>query len=82
MTVGQPSTISRTSRTNLNEHKTMAVPKRRQSKSRQKMRRGAKRWRAPIFKSCPECGSKVPSHIACPSCGYYRDRQVLDVEAL
>jgi ribosomal protein L32 len=24
----------------------------------------------------------VPSHIACPSCGYYRDRQVLDVEAL
>ena len=57
----------------------MAVPKRRQSKSRQKMRRGAKRWRAPIFKNCPECGSKVPSHIACPSCGNYRDRQVLDI---
>ncbi len=46
------------------------------------MRRGANRWRAPIFKSCPECGSKVPSHIACPSCGYYRERQVLEVEAL
>ena len=60
----------------------MAVPKRRQSKSRQKMRRGANRWRAPIFKSCSECGSRIPSHIACPSCGYYRDRQVLDVEAL
>ena len=82
MTAGQLSTNSRTTRTNSNYYKTMAVPKRRQSKSRQKMRRGATRWRAPIFKSCPECGSKVPSHIACPSCGYYRDRQVLDVEAL
>lgn len=46
------------------------------------MRRGATRWRAPILKSCPECGSRVLSHIACPSCGYYRSRQVLDVEAL
>jgi large subunit ribosomal protein L32 len=60
----------------------MAVPKRRQSKSRSKMRRGATRWRAPILKKCPECATSVPSHIACPSCGYYRGRQVLTVEAL
>ncbi|MEO5912801.1 MAG: 50S ribosomal protein L32 [Luteolibacter sp.] len=60
----------------------MAVPKRRQSKSRSKMRRGATRWRAPIFKSCSDCGSRIPSHIACPSCGSYRGRQVLEVEAL
>ena len=46
------------------------------------MRRGASRWRAADLKTCPECGSRVPSHIACPSCGYYRDRQVLDIEAL
>jgi ribosomal protein L32 len=24
----------------------------------------------------------VPSHIACPSCGYYKDRQVLSVDTL
>ncbi|MBC7981042.1 MAG: 50S ribosomal protein L32 [Armatimonadetes bacterium] len=60
----------------------MAVPKRRQSKSRQKMRRGANRWRAPIFSSCSDCGATVPSHIACPSCGTYRGRKVLEVEAL
>ncbi len=60
----------------------MAVPKRRTSKSRQKKRRGANRWSAPQLKDCPECGSKVPSHIACPECGYDRDRRVLDVEAL
>jgi large subunit ribosomal protein L32 len=59
----------------------MACPKRRQSKSRQKMRRGAQRWRAPVLKSCSSCGTAVPSHIACPSCGYYGERQVLDVEA-
>lgn len=59
----------------------MAVPKRRLSKMRQKNRRGANRWRVPVLKSCPECGSTVPSHIACPSCGYYRDRQVLGVES-
>ena len=60
----------------------MAVPKRRKSKSKSKMRRGANRWRAPKLNVCPECGSRTPGHIACPSCGYYRERQVLDIEAL
>lgn len=55
----------------------MANPKRRQSKSRQRMRQGAKRWKAPTLKSCPECGTTVPGHVACPSCGYYRGRQVI-----
>lgn len=60
----------------------MASPKRRTSKMKQKMRRGANRWRAPILKDCPECGSRIPGHIACPSCGTYRDRQVLDVDVV
>ncbi len=60
----------------------MAAPKRRVSKSKQKMRRDAVKWRAPQLKTCPECGSRVLSHIACPSCGYYNGRQVLDVEAV
>lgn len=46
------------------------------------MRRGANRWRAPKFQTCSECGSTKPGHIACPSCGYYGTRQVLDVDAL
>jgi len=58
----------------------MAVPKRRTSKQKQKQRRGANRWRKPLLKDCPECGSKVPGHIACPSCGFYKERQVLDVD--
>ena len=58
----------------------MAVPKRRTSKMKQRMRRGANRWKKPQLKECPECASRVPSHIACPSCGFYRERQVVDVE--
>lgn len=58
----------------------MAVPKRRTSKMKKRLRRAGQRWRAPQFKACPECGSRVPSHIACPSCGYYKDRQVLSVD--
>lgn len=47
---------------------------------KKRLRRSGQRWRAAKLKSCPECGSAVPSHIACPSCGYYKDRQVLSVD--
>ena len=60
----------------------MAVPKRRTSKMKQKMRRGANRWRAPLLQKCPECDTRIPGHIACPSCGFYRGRQVVNVDAL
>ena len=58
----------------------MAVPRTRTSKMKKRLRRSGQRWRAAKLKSCPECGSAVPSHIACPSCGYYKDRQVLSVD--
>ena len=46
----------------------MAVPKRRQSKSRSAIRR------AQVMKrDAPKL-----SHRVCPSCGYYRDRLVIE----
>jgi large subunit ribosomal protein L32 len=57
----------------------MANPKRRKSKSKQKMRQFANRWRAPQLSVCGECGTPVPGHVACPSCGTYNGRQVLKV---
>jgi len=60
----------------------MATPKRRTSKSKKRMRRAANRWHAPLLNKCGECGSTVPSHIACPSCGYYNGRQILNIESL
>ncbi|MCP4849756.1 MAG: 50S ribosomal protein L32 [Verrucomicrobiaceae bacterium] len=59
----------------------MAVPKSRTSLMKSRMRRGANRWRAPKLNKCTECGSTTPSHIACPSCGYYRNRQVLNIDS-
>jgi len=58
----------------------MATPKSRTSKMKRKQRQAANRWHAPIFQKCTECGSTTRGHIACPSCGYYRGRQVLDIE--
>lgn len=60
----------------------MAVPKRRTSKMRQRTRQAANRWKAPQLNSCPQCGSRTRSHIACPSCGYYNGRQVVSVDAI
>jgi large subunit ribosomal protein L32 len=48
---------------------------------RQRTRRAANRWHAPQLSTCSQCGTRVPGHTACPSCGYYRGRQVLTIEA-
>ncbi|MCG8598609.1 MAG: 50S ribosomal protein L32 [Verrucomicrobiales bacterium] len=58
----------------------MAVPKRRTSKMKKRLRRSGQRWRARKLNVCSECGSAAPSHIACPSCGYYKGRQVITVD--
>ncbi len=58
----------------------MGVPKRKTSKMRLRTRKASHRWQAPQLGKCPQCGSSVPPHTACPSCGYYKGRQVLTVE--
>ncbi len=58
----------------------MGVPKRKTSKMRLRTRKASHRWRAPQMNKCAQCGSTVASHTACPSCGYYKGRQVLTVE--
>jgi large subunit ribosomal protein L32 len=59
----------------------MAVPKKKTSKSRKGMRRSHHALGAPNFSRCPDCGEMRLPHRACPSCGRYRGRQVVDVEA-
>jgi len=60
---------------------TMGVPKRKTSKMRLRTRKASHRWQAPQLNKCSQCGSPVASHTACPSCGYYKGRQVLSVGA-
>ena len=59
----------------------MGVPKRKMSKMRLRTRKAANRWHAPVLGRCPQCSSAVQPHRACPSCGYYRGRQVLTIGA-
>jgi large subunit ribosomal protein L32 len=58
----------------------MAVPKRRQSKQRQRKRRTHFKAEVPVFRSCPQCGDPTLPHRICQSCGYYRQEQRIEVE--
>jgi large subunit ribosomal protein L32 len=55
----------------------VAVPKRRTSRSKGKMRRANHdKVAAPTLVACPHCGEPVVPHRACASCGYYKGRSV------
>lgn len=60
----------------------MAVPKRKKSKSKIRIRRSVRKMKATTVKACPQCGAPQKSHRVCPSCGYYKGRQVLSVESV
>jgi large subunit ribosomal protein L32 len=58
----------------------MAVPKRKTSKSKRDKRRTHKKLDAPHLSTCPQCGEAVLPHHACPSCGTYKGRTVIEAE--
>jgi large subunit ribosomal protein L32 len=61
----------------------MAVPKRRSSKSKIRSRKASAAHKRPLVasKPCPKCGGAQLPHRICPSCGYYKGRQVITAEA-
>ena len=59
----------------------MAVPKRKLSKSRKRLRRGHHVAASVKTQACPRCGDPKLSHRVCPSCGYYRGKKVVAVKA-
>jgi len=58
----------------------MAVPKRRTSKSKVAKRRTHQKITGPQATTCPECGEARLPHHACPSCGSYKGRTVVEIE--
>lgn len=58
----------------------MAVPKRKTSKSKRDMRRTHYKTAAAAVTECPECGEARQPHHACPSCGSYRGRTVVETD--
>ena len=59
----------------------MAVPKGKVSRQRRDKRRSSV-WKltAPQLVACPNCGELIMPHRACPACGQYKGRVVLNVE--
>ncbi len=60
----------------------MAVPRSKLSKSRRDKRRSSV-WKldAPAFSTCTQCGKLKSPHKVCMSCGYYKGREVIKVDA-
>ncbi|MEM9702058.1 MAG: 50S ribosomal protein L32 [Planctomycetota bacterium] len=56
----------------------MAVPKRRTSKARKRKRRSHMSRTAPQVAPCPQCGTVRPTHVVCPTCGFYMGRTLIE----
>jgi len=59
----------------------MAVPKRKTGRAVTHSRRSAND-KAPIAARsvCPQCGETKRPHYVCGNCGFYKNREVLEVE--
>lgn len=58
----------------------MAVPKKRVSKQRKRKRRTHFKAEDVSTQACPRCGDPKLPHRVCPTCGYYRNEAVIEVE--
>ena len=56
----------------------MAVPFRRTSKTKKRMRRnGNYKVTANNTVKCPNCGEAIKPHRVCPNCGFYNGKEVV-----
>lgn len=55
----------------------MAVPFRRVSKTKKRMRRTHFKLSVSGLVTCPNCGEMIVSHRICPKCGFYDGKQVV-----
>jgi large subunit ribosomal protein L32 len=58
----------------------MAVPKRRQSKTRRDKRRSHDHITPPAVSLCPQCSEPKAPHRACPHCGSYKGKEIIETE--
>ncbi len=55
------------------------LPKRKFSWGRTHRRRAHDHLTPVKLVACDHCGAPKPPHIVCPSCGYYKGRQVVRI---
>jgi large subunit ribosomal protein L32 len=56
------------------------LPKQKQSRTRRDKRRTHDALKASNLVQCSNCGEMRLPHRACPECGYYKGREVFEVE--
>ena len=57
----------------------MAVPFRRTSKTKKRMRRTHLKKDLPGMTTCTKCGEVIKPHRACTECGNYKGKEVIEV---
>ena len=57
----------------------MPVPKRKMSRARTRSRRSMWKTTPAHLATCEQCQSPKLQHTACPTCGTYNRRQVLEI---
>ncbi len=55
----------------------MAVPFRKVSKTRKRMRRSHNALTADLLTKCPNCGAVIKPHRVCKECGQYKGKEVI-----
>ena len=61
----------------------MAVPKGKTSKARTRRRKSVNMaLTMPYLVECGNCGNKMRLHRVCPKCGYYRGKQIIELEEM
>ena len=58
-----------------------ALPKRKYAKARQGRRRNHLGLSPPSLVNCPQCQSPKLPHHACPTCGTYDGKEVIDIKS-
>ena len=55
----------------------MAVPFRKVSKTRKRMRRSHNALTADMTTKCPNCGAVIKPHRVCKECGQYKGKEII-----
>jgi len=58
----------------------MAVPAKRVSKTRKRLRRTHYKIFAKSTVECPNCKAVIKQHRACPKCGFYNGKKVIEIK--
>ncbi|HMB66256.1 MAG TPA: 50S ribosomal protein L32 [Patescibacteria group bacterium] len=59
----------------------MAVPKKKRTKGSAGKRRSHHGLSEVQLSKCPKCNTPVKPHAACPNCGTYKKREVLETSS-